>query len=303
MNLTAPFSYFGGKQRIASEVWKRFGKVDIYIEPFFGSGAVMLANPAPADLEIVNDLNGYVANFWRAAKYAPDELAGYADWPINETDLHARHAWLRQQSESLASKLEADPDYYDSKIAGYWVWGASQWLGAGWCDDNPQWRTMPKVSGSGGIHKLRNKDQLYSYMTRLSARFKNTRVLCGDWTRCFPDHILKSGKSIAVFLDPPYDTGVRDDRLYINDKQAGSSLSSQVREWCIEQGKNKNIKIALAGYDNEHILPASWEVLSWKASGGYANIHENAGRGKENAARERIWFSEYCIRNKQLALI
>lgn len=38
-------AYFGGKSRIASEVWARFGDVTSYIEPFFGSGAVLLSRP------------------------------------------------------------------------------------------------------------------------------------------------------------------------------------------------------------------------------------------------------------------
>ena len=43
--LKAPFPYFGGKGRVAGEVWKRFGAVKTYVEPFFGSGAVLLGRP------------------------------------------------------------------------------------------------------------------------------------------------------------------------------------------------------------------------------------------------------------------
>lgn len=39
--LQAPFPWFGGKRKVASEVWARFGRVDNYVEPFFGSGATM----------------------------------------------------------------------------------------------------------------------------------------------------------------------------------------------------------------------------------------------------------------------
>ena len=37
--LRAPFPWFGGKRRVAPEVWERFGDVPNYVEPFFGSGA------------------------------------------------------------------------------------------------------------------------------------------------------------------------------------------------------------------------------------------------------------------------
>lgn len=53
--LAAPFPYFGGKARIADRVWQALGKVDHYLEPFFGSGAVLLRRPdwAPDCIEKV----------------------------------------------------------------------------------------------------------------------------------------------------------------------------------------------------------------------------------------------------------
>ena len=43
--LTAPFPYFGGKAKVADIVWQALGDVNAYIEPFFGSGAVLLNRP------------------------------------------------------------------------------------------------------------------------------------------------------------------------------------------------------------------------------------------------------------------
>lgn len=75
MSLDAPFPWFGGKRRVAAEVWQRFGNVANYVEPFFGSGAVLLGRPDVRGSETVNDLDGYVANFWRAVKASPARLA------------------------------------------------------------------------------------------------------------------------------------------------------------------------------------------------------------------------------------
>ncbi len=83
--LRAPFPWFGGKSRIAPLVWTRFGEVRNFVEPFAGSLACLLLRPQPfTGMETVNDLDGMVANFWRALQSAPDEVAGYADWPVNE---------------------------------------------------------------------------------------------------------------------------------------------------------------------------------------------------------------------------
>ena len=42
MGLQAPFPYFGGRSTIAHKVWSALGDVKMYMEPFFGSGAVLL---------------------------------------------------------------------------------------------------------------------------------------------------------------------------------------------------------------------------------------------------------------------
>jgi hypothetical protein len=104
--LKAPFPYFGGKRKVAGEIWKRFGVVDNYVEPFFGSGAVLLARPDEPTTETVNDADGLLANFWRALAANPDEVAHWADWPVSENDLHARHAWLVGKKDSLQARLE-----------------------------------------------------------------------------------------------------------------------------------------------------------------------------------------------------
>ena len=36
--MKAPFPWFGGKSKVSSIVWERFGDVQNYVEPFFGSG-------------------------------------------------------------------------------------------------------------------------------------------------------------------------------------------------------------------------------------------------------------------------
>lgn len=91
--LKAPFPWFGGKSRAAPLIWERLGDVDNYVEPFFGSGAVLLGRPTPARSETVNDLDCYLSNFWRAVTAEPAAVAAAADWQVNEADLHARHLW------------------------------------------------------------------------------------------------------------------------------------------------------------------------------------------------------------------
>jgi hypothetical protein len=59
--------------------------------------------------------------------------------------------------------------------------------------------------------------------------------------------------------------------------------------------------ICLAGYDTEHEMPEDWSVYRWKAHGGLGN--QGNGRGKQNAAREVLWFSPACARPEQESLL
>lgn len=114
-------------------IWRAFGNTPNYVEPFAGSLAVLLARPSTPKVETANDKDGFIANFWRAVSAAPDEVAQWTDWPVNEADLHARHQWLVKHSGELLEQLIADPEYFDAKVAGWWCWGVCTWIGNGWC--------------------------------------------------------------------------------------------------------------------------------------------------------------------------
>ena len=158
--LKAPFPYFGGKREIATLVWQALGDVPNYVEPFCGSLAVLLARPHPARIETVNDKDGFVSNFWRALYSDPGAVAHYADWPVCENDLHARHAWMVGQRESMQEQLEGDPWWYDARIAGWWVWCMSLWIGSKFCSGDGPWsvhegRLVKSEHASDGIQRKR----------------------------------------------------------------------------------------------------------------------------------------------------
>jgi len=128
--------YFGGKSRCANLIWRALGDVRNYVEPFFGSGAVLLARPRPfRGTETVNDACQFVENFWRAVQAEPDTVAKWLDWPVNETRLEAVHKWLvtAARKEEHARRMKDEMGYYDPKIAGLWCWGLCAWIGKGWC--------------------------------------------------------------------------------------------------------------------------------------------------------------------------
>ena len=288
--LKAPFPWFGGKSRVSGLVWERFGKVSNYVEPFFGSGAVLLGRPdwrpGVRLIETVNDKDAYLCNFWRAIKHAPDEVAHHADWPVNEADLHARHKWLVEHAGSRVKLLESDPDAFCAKSAGWWWWGISAWIGGKWCDGS-----LHKQKPAVGVNSQRGrKSPKTSSHQDLHQRLKSVDVLCGDWARVLTSSVIAPGsKPTAVFFDPPYDTG---HGLY----REGAPTAQQVGAWAVEHGDDPSLRIALCGYEGDHdaLDAAGWDKVAWKAQGGYGSRS-----GNDNCTKERIWFSPHCLTGAQ----
>lgn len=343
--MKAPYPWFGGKSSVSDVVWARFGHdVPNFVDPFMGSCSILLDRDMPDScIETVNDADGFIANFWRAVKADPDAVAHYADWPVNENDLHARHIWLVNRRDSMTARLEGGPDYFDAKIAGWWVWGMACWIGGGFCSGKGPWQSVEidgvrqlvhlgdggrgvkrqlvhLGDGERGVNRqlvhlgdggqgvqrqlvhLGNGGKagdgecgLVAWMRALSKRFSRVRVCCGDWSRvCTPTPTIKHGTT-AVFFDPPYggEAG-RDSDLYATESL---TIAADVRRWCVSHGNDKRFRIALCGYDVEHVeLEAiGWAVFEWKAKGGYGNQAD--GAGNVNRHRERIWFSPHCLKS------
>ncbi len=262
--MRAPFPYFGGKSKIASTIWGLIGDVKSYTEPFAGSLAVLLARPSPGSLEVVGDWSGYIANFWRAAKCQPAEVAHWSDYPTVHLDLGARHVWLtdpKRQAE-LAASL-ADPDWPgDAKIAGWWLWGQCAWIGSGWC----QWGNagrginaigkVPHMGDAGRGAMTHSGEAASRVLAEISRRLSRVVVVHGDWERSINLHYgTACGGTAGVFLDPPYGRD-SDADLYGCDP-----VLDRVVQWC-RSNAAPNVRIVMSCHVNEADLPG-WRQVRW----------------------------------------
>lgn len=306
MTLLAPFPYFGGKRTIAADVWERLGAPTQYIEPFCGSAAMLLAVPKVAALEVVNDVNGFIVNFWRAVKHQPRAVAEWADYPVSHLDLGARHGYLMEQRGGIANLL-ADPNWGgDAQVAGWWLWGQCCWIGSGWCEwerGTPSSRDkVPHTSDAGrGIHAIGQMPHTSSagraeeiipafwtsggatafrWLTKLAARLERARVIHGAWERCLNNHF--GGDDTAYFLDPPY-------RAY--EKVYGDAqpvIADAVEAWARDNARSR---IALCGHLGDYDLPG-WDMVKW-----------SRGRftygGNQTTDSECIWYSPACLPRRQ----
>jgi DNA adenine methylase len=133
---------------------------------------------------------------------------------------------------------------------------------------------------------------LLSYFERLQSRLRRVRLLCGDWRRVVKPSITVNHGLTGLFLDPPYPSA-EHDMGYHGD----NDIWWDVARWAVENGENKQLRIAVCGYFSEAsdaMFPASWTRYRWEARGGYSNQSKD-GRGRDNAKRECVWFSPHCI--------
>lgn len=302
MPITAPFPYFGNKRRIAREIWRRFGDVPNMVDPFCGSLAVPLLRPHRPRVETFNDIDPWLCNFWRATSSENGcyHVADFANYPVIESDLTARHRWLAGEGKERLQTILTDPDFFDVQVAGWWVWGLSAWIGGGWCDGKYQVGSqVPLLSAPGqGVHALKwqkgseekTRAALVFLFKALRDRLRHSRILCGDWKRCLTDAVTLKHGMTAVLLDSPYTEGECAQVYTVGS----GNVAAEAGAWALANGDNPLLRIALCGYDGCYEMPPSWEVLRWKSDGGYSSTGD--GRGKENAKRETIWFSPACLK-------
>lgn len=72
--MNALLNYPGAKWGMAEEIVSLMPPHRSYLEPFFGSGAVLFNKP-PSAIETVNDIDGDVVNFFTVLREYPEELA------------------------------------------------------------------------------------------------------------------------------------------------------------------------------------------------------------------------------------
>lgn len=303
-DLRSPVPYFGGKAKVARLIWQALGPVVNFVDAFCGSARILLArprstwkSPAVPGIETLNDSNAFLTNAFRAIRAAPSEVARYARYPCSEIDLHARHEWLVRHP-ALREKMRRDPDWYDAKAAGWWLWGSSLWIGDGWCEAEPIEagqlpRKLPRLDGYGGAGIVGEEaSDLEAWLGAIARRIANVRIACGDFERVLGKTPLRAhrGNSMrGVVLDPPYTAAAGCQAGLYGERDQGTA--ARARQWALAHGDDPTLRIVLCGLEGEHAMPSSWREIAWVRKGGYASVNP----ANVNRYRERIWLSPACL--------
>ena len=318
MTLLAPFPYFGGKRSVTETVWQRLGSPAQYIEPFCGSAAMLLAAPKAASLEVICDGSGFIANFWRAVKHQPAEVAEWADYPVSHIDLGARHRWLMEQRARVGEYLQ-DCDWPgDAKVAGWWLWGQCCWIGSGWCDWARRQRGHGHPGGLGQVPHASDAGmgiQAVGKVPHASDAGRGIQAVgkvphASDAGR--GDTLLTSaGRAAWVWLHKIADRlervrvvhgdwsrclnnhfGGNDTAVFLDppyrayEKLYGvaAPVADAVEAWARE---NAHLRIALCGHRGDYDLP-DWDAVEWSRG-------KMTYSGAKTTDSECVWYSPACL--------
>ncbi len=182
--MKTPITYYGGKQGMIKDILQLIPRHDTYTEAFAGGAAVLFAKD-PVRINVINDLNGELINFYRTVVTDFDMLK----IEISKT-LHSR------EQVQVAKFIYEHPDYFSNIKRAWAVWVLSKLSFSG-C-----------LTGSFSFSKNgKNMKAIYLDNAKLSFG-EDIKALLEECT-IEQDDALKvikryDTKNSFHFLDPPY---------------------------------------------------------------------------------------------------
>lgn len=169
----------GGKRRLADLLIPRFPPHKCYVEVFAGGAAIYFLRP-PAEVEVINDVNGDLISLYRVVKAHPEEFMRQFKWALSSREMFK---WTQATPpETLTDVQRAARFYYlqhhcfGGKVEGQ-TWGTAT--------------TAPPVN------LLRIEEQLSAAHLRLAS----TYIERLDWRECVERYDRPHS---FFYLDPPY---------------------------------------------------------------------------------------------------
>ena len=180
--LKTPISYYGGKQSMLKHILPIIPEHRVYVEPFFGGGAVFWGKEK-SEVEIINDYNGNVVNFYQQLKSNFDELKTLID-----STPYSREVYKN-------AMVIYDNPYIFQPVHRAWAF----WVGTvqGFSNKIGSWRSSTQRSKESTL----NLNKKNAFERILSVRLDLTQIEHKDAVEL----ILKQDSEETFFyLDPPY---------------------------------------------------------------------------------------------------
>jgi DNA adenine methylase len=179
--MKTPITYYGGKQTLMKYLLPLIPNHRIYCEPFFGGGALFFAKPK-SEVEVINDSNGEVINFFKVLKTKFPALQKEIQSTLHSRDLYKK-----------AMTIYKNPKSYSDVQRAWALWTATNQGFAG-------------MIGSWGFGKTNSKEKAVAskrenFTQAYEDRLKTVQVENNDAlkviARC-------DDKEAFIYCDPPY---------------------------------------------------------------------------------------------------
>jgi DNA adenine methylase len=180
--MKTPITYYGGKQQLAEKILDLIPPHKVYVEPFIGGAAVFFAKTA-SEVEIINDINSEVVNFYEVLQRDFPALQSEISISLHSRKLH-RNAWV----------IYENPDMF-SRVKRAWAfWTLANMSFGSMLNGGFGYDTCGTTSG-----KITAKRDAFT--EQLAIRLQNVQIECCDALK-----IIRSRDTPDIFFycDPPY---------------------------------------------------------------------------------------------------
>lgn len=224
--MKAIMKYPGSKWSIADWIISHFPEHHSYVEPFFGSGAVLF-NKQRSHIETVNDLDGNVVNLFEWIRKDPEKLAH----EIYYTP-YSRQVYEEAFAEVPADSFERAVNFYIRLNMGHGFRTTGEKVG--WKND---------VQGRERAYAATGWCSLPEKILQAAERLRGVQI-----ENMPAVELIKkfNYKNVLIYMDPPYMPGVRHGRQYRYEMHTEESHAE-----LLDTAKRHKGPVLISGYDTE----------------------------------------------------
>ena len=230
--------YHGGKFRLSDWIISHFPSHETYVEPF-GGGASVLLQKSPSRMEVYNDLDRDVVNFFEVLR--DQQLAKKLAKQIELTP-YAREEFLNARAETN-DKVELARRLVVRAQMGFGSAGATK--------GNTGFRLDTARTGSDIVTIWQRQPDL---IMQAAARLKKVLIENRDAIKVIEDH---DREDTLFFIDPPY---IFDTRK-IGGKAYRHEMTNADHEKLVKVLKTVKGKVILCGYEHPIYDDLNWEKV------------------------------------------
>ncbi|MBN8247761.1 MAG: DNA adenine methylase [Verrucomicrobia bacterium] len=184
--------YYGGKFRLGRKICHLFPDHECYVEPFGGAAGVLMRND-PSPIELYNDLDRRVVNFFRVLRENPRDLIRAVE----------RTPFSREEFDAAFHPSEAPVE--DARRYFVLAW---QSFGGPRTNKKTGWKCQKRVWENSRAHHMDEYRSAARNLVAVARRLRTVQIECDDAFRV----IARYDSPRALFyVDPPYPADTRNE--------------------------------------------------------------------------------------------